>query len=395
MIHNHIFSHISKIGFRNDQPSPRARSIQARRGASAIFGIFLCAAIFTLLATITEFAHIDNARTEMTRSADSAALAAAWELYEAQIQNDGTADTRVMSAADHYGNVNRVAGTSHSLAQSDGSVEMGVFDAALGTFQATGDYRTADAVRVRYDLIDGQMGEVPLFFGGLTGRSSQPLRTTSIAHFSKDIVGFEQPWSESNTIDILPIALDLDTWNAVQAQSTEDRLAYVDGEVRSGSDGWFECSLYPTGTGSPGNRGTVDIGSRSNSTSDLRRQITDGISAQDFIDLGKPLVFDGNGELELNGDTGISAGIKAQLSEIIGEKRVIPIFTEVNGNGNNANYTIVAWAGIRVLAVKLTGPMKKKHLTIQPAPMVVRGGVTGSGSSNHSSHVMTPARLVN
>lgn len=156
-----------------------------------------------------------------------------------------------------------------------------------------------------------------------------------------------------------------------------------------------ECNLYPQGTGSPGNRGTVDIGSANNSTNDLSRQIVHGISKQDMLDLNQPLVLDANGELLLNGDTGISAGVKDELASIIGQTRVIPIFREVNGNGNNAYYTIVKFAGVRILEVKLTGRMSGKKVIIEPAPMIVRNVRVSTEGESHSDYVYTPVMLVN
>ncbi len=95
-----------------------------------------------------------------------------------------------------------------------------------------------------------------------------------------------------------------------------------------------------------------------------------GISEADCNELGKPLIFDSNGQLTLNGDTGISAGVKDELASIIGQTRVIPIFSSVTGNGNNAQYRIVKWAGVRILAVRLTGAMSKKMVMVQPAPII-------------------------
>lgn len=151
--------------------------------------------------------------------------------------------------------------------------------------------------------------------------------------------------------------------------------------------------MYPQGTGRPGNRGTVDIGGANNSTADLARQIVNGISEADLNALGKPLVFDDDGQLTLNGDTGISAGVKDELASIIGQTRVIPIFDSVTGNGNNATYRIVKWAGVRILDVKLTGPMSKKMVLVQPAAIVSRNVVVGS-SVGASSHLFSPVLLV-
>jgi hypothetical protein len=79
--------------------------------------------------------------------------------------------------------------------------------------------------------------------------------------------------------------------------------------------------------GSPGNRGTVDIGGSNNSTNDIARQILHGISAQDLQALGKPLNISSQGTMTLNGDTGISAGVKDELKSIIGQKRMSSPFS--------------------------------------------------------------------
>jgi hypothetical protein len=163
--------------------------------------------------------------------------------------------------------------------------------------------------------------------------------------------------------------------------------------VTSGSDGVKECNLYPQGTGSPGNRGTVDIGSSNNSTADIARQIVYGISPSDLAYMGGELKFDTSGKLYLNGDTGISAGVKDELASIIGKPRIIPIFQSVTGPGNNASYTIVAFAGVRITNVKLTGSMSSKNVMIQPCKLIVTGGIVNPGAQT-SWFVTSPAWLV-
>ena len=96
--------------------------------------------------------------------------------------------------------------------------------------------------------------------------------------------------------------------------------------ISSGSDGVREVNLYPQGTGSPGNRGTVDIGSSNNSTADIARQILYGANAADLAQMPNgQIALNSEGTLELNGDTGISAGVKDELAAIKGQPRVIPL----------------------------------------------------------------------
>ena len=98
-----------------------------------------------------------------------------------------------------------------------------------------------------------------------------------------------------------------------------------------------EINLYPSGNGPPGNRGTVDIGSNNNSTADLSRQILNGVTKSDLAYHGGKLEFNEDGELFLNGDTGISAGIKDELAAVIGQPKIIPIFSNVSGPGNRGS----------------------------------------------------------
>jgi len=81
------------------------------------------------------------------------------------------------------------------------------------------------------------------------------------------------------------------------------------------------------------------------------------------------------------------------LAAIKGQTRIIPIFLEVNGNGNNADYTIVKWAGIRIMDVKLTGPMNQKRVIVQPAPVVIRSAIP-SVVAESSDFIVSPAVLL-
>src|SRR5262249_43556628 len=148
-----------------------------------------------------------------------------------------------------------------------------------------------------------------------------------------------------------------------------------------------EVKLYPLDNGSnssgnpgslpSGNFGTVDIGSPSNSTADISRQIREGPNATDLsyfpnstIELDRTK---SPPSLILQGDTGISAGVMDDLVSIIGKPRIIPLYMPpVTGPGDNARFTIVAWAGVTVLEVDLTGSLESKHVTIQPC-FVIEG----------------------
>jgi hypothetical protein len=198
-------------------------------------------------------------------------------------------------------------------------------------------------------------------------------------------VGFKIESGSSAKTSILPIALDIETWqDLIERNIGVDEYSYnpSTGAVSEGADGVLEVNLYPNGNADlpPGNRGTVDIGPTNNSTADLNRQILEGINASDLASLeaqGTQLRWD-DGAITLNGDPGISAGIKEELESIKGLPRAIPIFSAVSGPGNNAQYTIEKFVGIRVMNVELTGKLTSKRLVIQPAPLYDPTAITGN-----------------
>jgi hypothetical protein len=256
------------------------------------------------------------------------------------------------------------------------------------------DMNNANAVKVKVRKAATQNGEVPYFFARVLGLNSSASQAEATAALLKNFKGFKAP-SNGDKLAMLPFALDIETWNSMLAGGGTDSYRWdADNEcVASGSDGIREVNLFPQGTGSPGNRGTVDIGGSNNSTADIARQITEGINAADLSHFdGGELKFDDNGELALNGDTGISAGVKDELTSITGQPRIIPLFSNVENPGNNAEYTIVQFVGVRILDVKLTGSMNTKRVIIQPCRVFTYGGIPSEEQS--SQFVYSPVWLV-
>ena len=253
---------------------------------------------------------------------------------------------------------------------------------------------TPNAVSVKVRRDSSNNGRVRFFLAQLLGVDDASAEAEATAAILTNFGGFEAP-SGGQNLELLPFALDLDTWNDMLSGNADDDWTWdaESEQVSAGADGILEINLYPQGTGSPGNRGTVDIGSSNNSTADIARQIVEGVSIEDLAYHGGKLQFDEDGELMLNGDTGISAGVKDELTSIIGDPRVIPIFSQVTGPGNNAEYAIVQFAGVRITDVKLTGKMSDKHVTIQPANLVVNGGIPASGDVT-SRFIYSPVWLV-
>jgi len=355
---------------------------------------------FALLAMAVDLGFLEVVRTEMQRSTDAAAIAAAWDLIDDGVQA-GTEDpsdmiSKATLTAIRFGQENEVAKATPTLTADDVTVGRLPDPFHVHSTMVFDEPRLYNAVRVRMHRYRSAGTAVPTFFARVLGVDSDEQVMEATAALLSNFGGFSSPGTDGGCLDLLPFALDKSTWDGLMGGAGNDDYAYNEatGQVTAGHDGVREVNLYPQGTGSPGNRGTVDIGPSNNSTSDIARQILYGISAQDLVDLGKPLVFDENGELTLNGDPGISAGVKDELDTIKGQPRIIPIFSDVSGNGNNAMYTIVQFAGIRIMNVKLTGSMSSKRLIIQPAKVFARYGVPATGDQQKSYFMYTAATLV-
>jgi Flp pilus assembly protein TadG len=362
--------------------------------------------MLALIALAIDIGVLEVAKTQLQHAADAAALAATGELIDKDtLSGSANLTTETASArakAVQYAAANLIcnqaatvdANTSNS---TSGDVVVGYLaDPSDRTKSMTfTDPNAANAVQVRVQRTAASNGEVSLFFGKIFGKTSGAMQASATAAMLKNFGGFKAP-SDGTNLGILPFALDETTWNNMVAGGGSDNYAWNDSTktISSGSDNIREMNLYPQGTGSPGNRGTVDIGSSNNSTADIARQIVYGVNASDLAQMpGGKLVLNAQGTLSLNGDTGISAGVKDELASIEGQPRVIPIFRTVNGNGNNAQYTIVGFVGIRILNVVLTGSMSNKQVIIQPANVKIEGGIAG-GSGQSSYNIYSPVWLV-
>ncbi len=371
----------------------------------------MCVVLLGMLAFSVDLGYVLSAREELQRTADASAIAACWELGQQLSDQASLTEASVLTrqTAELYSSQNRVTNQNVSLDlnasnNTEGDVVVGYIADFLNPASVldTSNPNKYNAVRVRAHKNSNLNGEVPYYFANVFGLRSQALQTEALAGFVRDVAGFQIPANGSN-IMLLPFALDLHTYEILIEQiaagpndTPPTNVWAIDSDTGlpvNGYDNLIEVNLYPQGTDSPGNRGTVDIGSSNNSTADIARQILHGVNATDLAVLGGEIRFDNAGELKLNGDTGISAGFKDELSAIRGQPRCIPIFSEVNGPGNTAVYTIVKWCGIRIMDVKLTGPMTKKHVTIQVGPIIC-AGVIPSTTAGTSDHVYSTVVLI-
>ncbi len=384
------------------QIAKRGQRRFTRRGAVVVYVTVCGTVVIGMAALAVDLGMLYNAQAELQRTADASAVAATWRLLDEE-RLYGT-DYAEYLTGEARGTAVAIASQNTILRAAPSIEPMQDIDvgylADLSQGSSAFSYASAsNATRVNVLQTAERGGSISLHFARLFGVNSQGLTAQATAAFEDAIAGFKIDGSAGGeNAQLLPFALHVDSWNELLAGSGGDNYSYdpETGTVSAGSDGIYELNLYP-GAGSgqltPGNFGTVDIGSSNNSTADIARQILYGVNADDLSYFGGQLVLGEDGTLLLNGDTGLSAGIKDELEEIKGQPRAIPLFNAVSGPGNNAEYTIVGFAGIRILNVKLTGKMSKKEVIVQPA-VVVDPTAVGDPDATMSYYVCTPVRLV-
>lgn len=364
--------------------------------------------VFAFVAFTVDVGYITLTKAELQRAADAGALASAIELHDAlgtgPLVSQSTAESNARQAAADVAAANRGGGRNSVHVDSARDVRLGQYcwDADSGTWVknwGTAPYNLVE-VTARRDQDGSSAGDEPLdlFFAPVIGHEQAKLvqRSTAVLFAGG---GFRKRPGEN--VGILPITLDEQTWNDMIENSVgTDNYSWseTNGNITPQPDGILEINLYPYGPQElpAGNRGTVDFGNTGNATSDLARQILYGLNDADFAalaDQGIPELNFDSGPFDINGDTGLSAGIADELNAIRGEPRAIPIFSTVSGPGNNAIYTIVKFVGVRIMHVKLTGNPNSKHVIVQPCPFSDFAVIPSQGPILEDS-IFTPPTLV-
>lgn len=374
-----------------------------------ILAVMMLTIVFAFAAFTVDVGMITLTKGQIQNAADSAAHAAAYELSDGfgpgASVSDELAAARSRDVAAEMIERFRSGDLDSTPADAIRDVRLGrrSWDSSRQEWTDEWGVSPYNMAEVTVNRTAAANAELPLQFARVIGVSGHSLAAKSTAALFPGI-GFELPASSTQTIDILPITMDLETWNRLidqahngTSQGFRDSWKWSSEHgVTSGADGIPEVSMYPdlNTTAPPGNRGTVDLGSPNNSTNDLKRQIEFGLNAYDLSFFpNNQIVFDSQGALYLNGDTGISAGIEASLKKIVGKVRAIPIFISVSGPGNNATYTIVKFVGVRIMGVSLSGGPSKRHLTVQPAPFINSNVIRGKVPVTVDSILTTPVLI--
>ena len=372
---------------------PTQKCLQSnRRGAILVLTAVIMVFLLTIAAFAVDLGYIATTKTELQSAADGAALAGAIEMVDglgssplkSQSQMQTAAKAAAVAVAQKNGNGDLTAtyldpNQYLRFGRTTWNVTTKRWDKTWGTTPAN----IVEVVAHR-DAVGSSQGNksLSLFFAPVMGKKSANLSTNAVAGVLPG-AGFKIAAGSTTKFGALPIACDETSWNALIAGTGSDSYSYNpnNGVVSSGADGVKELNIYPDPNANlpSGNRGTVDLGNPNNSTNDLKRQILEGLNESDLSYFPNNTIRTDTGPVILNGDTGISAGIKANLDAIKGQPRLMPIFTIVGsleqatsgvmtgkkGSGNNVYYRVIKFVGVRIVFVELTG--NNKRVIIQPA----------------------------
>lgn len=394
-----------------------------QRRAAAIAMVAVCGTVIVGMAALAiDMGMLYSARTEAQRAADAGALAGARQLINDNRLKGTSGMTTVIhtarSNASSIASQNKVF-NANPVVDQGGDVTVGRLNNPYDhteVISSSGSLTDYNSVKVLIHRDETRNGPIPLIFAQIFGVSSKNLSASAVAIAEDAIVGFRRQGNGPNP-QVLPIAVDVSTWQALLAGTLRYQLSNGDAfsvdpstnTVISGGDGIPELNIFPGGAGNqggagngggslqltPGNWGTLNIPTGNNSTQHLGEQIRFGLSQADLA--GYP-----NGEFKLNsdgtllvsGDPGMSNGIKDDLTAIIGQARTIPLYSTVQGNGNNTTYTLVGFAGARIVGVNLTGSPGSRYVLAQPATVIDRAAVSSPTVSGTSYYVYRPPMLV-
>ena len=385
----------------------------ARHGGIVAWSAVVLVAVTGFTALAVDVGFMTQTKAQMQAAADASALSAGLELPNGwgtgKVSTAQQVDSAGKSGAQAVAVTYRLGEQAAAYLDTTRDVRFGQRTKTSGgawveTWGAA-PYNIVEVTIHRDQPIVGDVAtrgdqELPLFFARAMGNKTASLIARATATLAPG-GGFYIPPGSGLTCPLLPIAMDETSWNDLILNGAgSDNYKFNpssngNGTVTPGTDGIKELSMYPgsNATLPSGNRGTVDIGSSGNSTADLSRQIRFGPNEADLAYFGGRVQIPASGLLALNGDTGLSAGIKDDLAAIIGQPRAIPIFRSVSGPGNNATYQICKFVGIRILYVKLTGSPSQKQVIIQPAPLF-DGTIISTPGALQPDSIMSSLKLI-
>lgn len=342
------------VSIRSESLKGRGRenkpTCKRRRGISLVLTTLLMVPLLAMVAFSVDYGYLLKIESDLQRCADHAALACVQDLVP-KSDDDGhhwTQDLdQVRATLRNYVAMN----LDPSFQVLDADIEIGRYDPATiysnVTLLNNGIF---DAVRVtlRYDATANS--RVALFIAPVIGMRDAAVTATATAVLQK-------PLALPPGAFVLPFTVPQDVWDG--RGMGDEWSIYGDGKITDD----FGAEI-------PGNWGTLDIGSTNNSTDALNSQIKNGLKKSDINALyadgriSTTKYINASHTVSMQGETGLSTGLKHSVVPIHGQMRILPIFNSNSGaGGNNLEYNVVKWGVVKVVDSNWQGE-KNTNITI-------------------------------
>lgn len=371
----------------------QAKEQCARRRAVVAVQVGVMLVVLLGFAVLTvDVGALYNARADLQRAADSAALAGVSALVTDDMMRirQGTADGDTAAAvlldsetrSHEFGGLNLTFGLDATFI-ADADILIGQIDLTSAVDPLVENPPAADLNAVQVNVRResdgaGTNGPIQLFFAPIFGHFTAEASATGVAAFDDRVVAISFDNPQTNT---LPFTIHRDAFNS-DWNSGQDQYGWNGNEVTSAADGIREVRLYPYPlSGGPyedgdGNFGVLNIGTGNQGVEAEREQILNGVTAADMemeIGTSTPSFYDDEGgalTYQVTGSPGMEATLQAAIGTMVGEVVGFFLHDNVVLSGANATYTISEMRFGRVMAIRLTGPPSLRGLYIQPVSYV-------------------------
>jgi hypothetical protein len=330
--------------------------------------VILLVFLVGMVAFAIDTGYVALTRTRLQRSADAGVQAGAEKL--ATLDGEPVPDAAVRAELRKFVTLNE------SVTVRDEDIKLLRYNAVKpagqrvsATYSASQRPNGVEVILRRDGVANGRL---PLFFGPVLGKADADVRAKSVAYIApaRGVLPNAPliPYTMHVNYYYAALGQNLKGVDNKKIETTDLYTVRSNLTVGSGSDGIREVVLFGSDKHTPGNAGSIDIGTASNGTPELRRQILYGPTWADFNhpDFKSKLQNDGSlaPPFMTGGDPGLSTGVKDEFEAIVGKQRIVPLFDQVTGSGNNTKYNIVAFAAVSIVHVDLQG--NPKRIWVQP-----------------------------
>ena len=410
-------------------------AVRRRRGNVLVLFAILLTSLIGMVAFAIDTGYIALYKTRLQRAADAAALAGATKALT--IPGESPDPDGVRAEVRKY-----VTFNMPGLTVRDEDIKFCRYTPYYApenrfTYNVT-TAQPANGIDVTLRRDTLQNDPLRLFFAPVIGTRTASLTARSVAYCAKGK-------SVKANAPFLPYTMQYDYYYAAMngSRTGVDPNDVTDTatvnpttmSVSNGSDGINEVHLFTPTKNKPGNFGSLDIGSSSNATGELERQILYGPTEADFANPDFYIkVNPADGALYVpfiaGGDNGMSTSVKTSFEAIQGKPRIIPLYgpapgpdgirgtaddTDLTGNGpdgvyrtaddydgkadgvlgtgDTTKYNVIGYAGIVITKVDFRGD--QKELWVQPA-FLVSNKVTAAQNDTDAvvEGVYLPPKLV-